>query len=417
MSVNRRWPRGLSIARIDIIPTGDLNIEPGTYRSLADVDAMLARAFARKPAPDGKPYVQIRYTIVFTDGHRWDDDSYFVVAKDVEDGMRRGGILRHLLWRTARKLYANREYPFLAEKGADMLQRLEAAVEPDDEVHRNIAAGVWNAPTMLPDPYAALAGRRRRFEGRRRVVVAPVEIVDPEGRGDAPTVGYPATTNADVRYTANWISVALAGDVRRVPDHASAIWDTWRATVETIDSLVRLKGAPPDEVYIDNEGLWLRQFPRIAAMLADAIASRDDGRRNGSLSFRPVGGTGDDYPDWFTALRGVAGVYVIRERQDDGTVPIVYVGSARGNLYATISRHLQAWRRSKTFWQGMHGTHDPGLTYARDRVDVAVILTTPDDARTVEYETIALLGPRDNVIGQAAPLADADGHADADVPF
>lgn len=412
--------RGPFIARIHILPTGSHSeIRYGTYRSVAEVDAMLAGAFSRTPPPDdNRRYIQIHYRIHWTDGFIA-DESAFMNAKGIAEGLRRGGILRHYLWRYARQLSAS-EYPVIAESGLEFARRLLASsVVPDtyphNYPHRNIGASPWTGPTLLPDPYASLAGRRERYR-RRRTVIAPSEVAASAGSGESASVGYPETTNADVRHVTNWISVALAGDVRQVPDRASAIWNTWRATVDTIEELLRISG-PDDAAYVDNEGLWLRQLPRVVAMLADAIAARDSGRRNGRLVFRRVGSVGESYPEWFQRLRDVAGVYVIRERQDDGTTPIVYVGSAQRNLYATISRHLQAWRRSKTFWQGMHGSHDPGLTYARERAEVAVILTTPDDARSVEYDTISALAPRDNLMGQAAAPPDVDGYGDDAVPF
>ncbi|MCW5807688.1 MAG: hypothetical protein KIT31_35370, partial [Deltaproteobacteria bacterium] len=59
--------------------------------------------------------------------------------------------------------------------------------------------------------------------------------------------------------------------------------------------------------------------------------------RNAALSaYRPVGDSGEPYPEWVRRLRGESGVYVIREI--DG--PIVYVGSSVGRLYDTLTRHL-----------------------------------------------------------------------------
>ena len=44
--------------------------------------------------------------------------------------------------------------------------------------------------------------------------------------------------------------------------------------------------------------------------------------------------------------------------------------------------------------------HDPGLTYERDSVEVAIRLTKPDDSLDEEMRLIARLRPRDNLIGQ-----------------
>lgn len=121
--------------------------------------------------------------------------------------------------------------------------------------------------------------------------------------------------------------------------------------------------------------------------------------RNGTLSaYRPVGDRGEPYPDWVRALKDEAGVYVIRDAE---THEVLYVGSSAGRLYDTLTRHLQTWRRYKGFWRGQYGEgSDPGLTYPRGDVEVAVRLTSPDDALDEEMRLIARLRPRDNQIGQ-----------------
>lgn len=130
--------------------------------------------------------------------------------------------------------------------------------------------------------------------------------------------------------------------------------------------------------------------------------------RNGSLVYRRVGAPGDAYPEWVRALKGKAGVYVIR---DADSAEILYVGSSAGRLYDTLTRHFQTWRRWKGFWKGQYGEgHDPGLTYDRDSVAVAVRLTSPSKSLDEEMRLIARLRPRDNLIGQ--PEA-----AEEQVPF
>jgi hypothetical protein len=119
--------------------------------------------------------------------------------------------------------------------------------------------------------------------------------------------------------------------------------------------------------------------------------------RNASLVYRPIGASGEPYPGWVRALKGKSGVYVIREIGGD----IVYVGSSTRRLYDTLTRHLQQWRRWKGFWKGHYGEgHDPGLTYARDSVEVAVRLTSPSEALDEELRLIARLRPRDNLLGR-----------------
>jgi hypothetical protein len=135
----------------------------------------------------------------------------------------------------------------------------------------------------------------------------------------------------------------------------------------------------------------------------DAI---DPSVRNAGLVYRPIGRTGDPYPDWVRALAGKSGIYVIREIRRDGSTPTVYVGESHANrLYQTLTRHFQTWRRSKKFWVGQYtGTqsHDPGLTYPRDKVMVAARVMSGARAIAEETRLIARLRPRDNLIGQPA---------------
>ena len=123
--------------------------------------------------------------------------------------------------------------------------------------------------------------------------------------------------------------------------------------------------------------------------------------RNASLVYRQVGASGEPYPEWVRALKGKSGVYVIREIGGD----IVYVGSSSADrLYETLTRHFQTWRRYKGFWKGQYAEGaDPGLTYARDSVEVAVRVTSSSGALDEELKLIDRLAPRDNQIGQRAP--------------
>ncbi|MBV8757170.1 MAG: peptidoglycan DD-metalloendopeptidase family protein [Deltaproteobacteria bacterium] len=122
--------------------------------------------------------------------------------------------------------------------------------------------------------------------------------------------------------------------------------------------------------------------------------------RNGGFLYRPVGAANEPYPEWVRALRGKAGVYVIR---DTTSREIVYVGSSTTQLYDTLTRHFQTWRRWKGFWRGQYGEgHDPGLTYPRHRVEVAVRVTSPNQALDEEMRLIRKLKPRDNLTGVPA---------------
>jgi hypothetical protein len=132
-------------------------------------------------------------------------------------------------------------------------------------------------------------------------------------------------------------------------------------------------------------------------------------RRNAAFHYRPVGERGERYPEWVRSLRGRSGVYVIRERPDDSgeDPPVVYVGQSQtGRLYETMTRHLQEWTRRKSFWRGQFSANDPGVTYPRDSVEVAVRLTAPSRALDEEARLIRALRPRDNVLGQPDDLDD-----------
>ena len=132
-----------------------------------------------------------------------------------------------------------------------------------------------------------------------------------------------------------------------------------------------------------------------------------DARRNAGFVYRTVGARGEAYPDWLQRIKGSSGVYVIRQRDRDGDPVIVYVGESHsGRLFETLTRHFQEWRRWKGFWRDQFGEgHDPGLTYQRDRVDVAVKATSPSAALDEEARLIRRLRPRDNLLGQ--PEAEA----------
>lgn len=138
--------------------------------------------------------------------------------------------------------------------------------------------------------------------------------------------------------------------------------------------------------------------------LAEVIAAPElDERRNAGLTYRSLGESGTPYPSWVRQLKGKSGVYVIREAGRNGDSEIVYVGESHTDrLYHTLTRHFQTWRRSKRFWSGQYGGqgHDPGLTYARDRVTVAVRVLPSHRAIDEEARLIARLRPRDNLIGQ-----------------
>jgi hypothetical protein len=112
--------------------------------------------------------------------------------------------------------------------------------------------------------------------------------------------------------------------------------------------------------------------------------------------YRPVGNAGDPYPDWLRDLDGKSGVASIRSKR---TGEVLYVGeSASGNLYKNLTRHFQEWRRQKGYPKGNPKEgHDPGVTYDRDTVDVAIEKLPDRQALGRKKKLVAQLQPRDNI--------------------
>lgn len=155
-----------------------------------------------------------------------------------------------------------------------------------------------------------------------------------------------------------------------------------------------------------DPSLYLDAWTRVASVSTPTlVASAAPSPRNGTMSaYRQLGERGQPYPAWIRALKGKAGVYIIR---DAATHECLYVGSSAGRLYDTLTRHFQVWRRYKGFWRGQYAEGaDPGLTYPRADVEVAVRLTSPIDALNEEMRVIARLRPRDNQIGQPDVVTD-----------
>ncbi len=143
-----------------------------------------------------------------------------------------------------------------------------------------------------------------------------------------------------------------------------------------------------------DPALAMRAWRSLAAPRETLVA------RNGALHYRPIGARGEAYPQWVRDLKDRSGVYLIR---DSDTHELLYVGSSVRRLYDTLTRHFQVWRRWKTFWKDQYAqSHDPGLTYDRDSVEVAVRITRADDALDEEARLIHRMRPRDNLLGQRA---------------
>jgi hypothetical protein len=151
------------------------------------------------------------------------------------------------------------------------------------------------------------------------------------------------------------------------------------------------------------------QLTKLERDLAEHTRAVERAAQRGRLSaFRTVGGDRDQaWPAWALALRGQPGCYVIR---DAAAGRVLYVGSAKNDLYATMTRHFQGWRRSKKWWKGLRGpgAHDPGLVYKRSGSEVAIQLTEQDERLVVEAALIERFVPRDNLVKHP------DGDAEAD---
>lgn len=422
---NASTPPRVSRVVLSIIK-GTRDLRRAVFDTIANADARLAADFPELPAHDAEPMGWVGGVVYWSD-HEETHVRFYVTRQHLENAQADGGILRHALLRDARLEASATSYegfPNSKEtvkrrtaRGRSMLARIEAATR-DEGAHRNVATSAWASPTLLPDPAEAIRRLRDRFAGRRRLVAARGEADDGDA-GDG--TGYPATNHADVKYATNYITLALANDLRSFDDVTQGVIENhWRAVRDMIETLLRA-GSATDE-YRDNEGFWTRQLPALVHLLDEARAV-ERAPRNGKLTFRPVGRRGEAYPPWVADLRGRSGVYVIRAPGESGDLEIVYVGSSSADrLHATLTRHFQTWRRWKGFWRGQYGEgHDPGLTYDRDTAEAAVIVTPPQHAYEMEMRLIRRLRPRDNLVGQSGAedwYADAASTtATAEVPF
>jgi hypothetical protein len=119
------------------------------------------------------------------------------------------------------------------------------------------------------------------------------------------------------------------------------------------------------------------------------------------MKWRAIGNAGEPFPAWVRALKNKSGVYAIRTRGWFSTT-IVYVGESHtGGLYKTLTRHFQGWHRQKKFWFGQYAPAqtDPGHTYDRGDVEIAVRTSSRDRALSLQADWIARLKPRDNHAG------------------
>ena len=103
------------------------------------------------------------------------------------------------------------------------------------------------------------------------------------------------------------------------------------------------------------------------------------------------------------ATQGRSGAYVIRPLNGDEP----YIGSSNaGRLYRTMIRHFQEWDRRHGY--DRHHPYNrseeaPGVTFDRERVEVAVVLCAPADARALEADIMRHLRPRGELANVLSP--------------
>ena len=145
----------------------------------------------------------------------------------------------------------------------------------------------------------------------------------------------------------------------------------------------------------------------IKAFLGQKPAMSSRTSRGSALVFRSIGSDGEPWPTWLRSYKSACGVYAIKE-----SGKVVYVGSSKKRLYDTVTRHFQQWKRKKNWWKGAYGAgHDPGLTYARGRCEVAVRTCACGEELEEETRLIERLQPRDNLVERP------DGEELPDAPF
>jgi excinuclease UvrABC nuclease subunit len=101
------------------------------------------------------------------------------------------------------------------------------------------------------------------------------------------------------------------------------------------------------------------------------------------MNFRPVV-EGRSYADWIGQYRDKSGVYLIRAK-DGGE--ILYIGESHSDtLTRTLTRHFNKWTGPTA-----------GPTYARSKVEVAVIKTRKERALEYQNALIEEHRPKDNI--------------------
>lgn len=117
------------------------------------------------------------------------------------------------------------------------------------------------------------------------------------------------------------------------------------------------------------------------------------------LLWRKVRTEDGAFADWVRDLSDLSGVYLIRSDPTRFTEELLYIGES--HTYAKPGRKRTYRGLYRTLTRHFHG-HDwsQGITYDPDDVEVAVIITTPEQApeTIIDYQDllIAMYQPRDN---------------------
>jgi len=271
------------IARVRILWSENSAVPVRSFHSLADADAALATAFERVPPPEGGAYDKTAFEVLWTDGERHEGRAD-VRRIDLHTAPEAGGIIRQHLnhvgrWLRDRSstspLWTPEEAADRKAWGEELLRRLDR--EPTfgnvgrarnlDHIPEHIVLPIGTtseqvAVTLLPDPSAAVAELEAHFASIRPAV--------PVWMGHGRTV--PKTTNEDVTYAANWLSLALAHDMAplraRTGRPHGAIWDRWGKTIEHVR---RQLDDDPDRAYRDSVRFWSDQVPALAMHVERAL--------------------------------------------------------------------------------------------------------------------------------------------------
>src|SRR5690242_14068015 len=123
---------------------------------------------------------------------------------------------------------------------------------------------------------------------------------------------------------------------------------------------------------------------------AGSLAGKNNTSGNMNLNYSPVADARGRLLKWLNQFRKRSGVYVIRK---PGLLfqTVLYVGESHtNNLKKTILRHFQKWT-GKT----------AGPTYARTKVELAVISCKSEEAVELQNKVIGQLNPQDNIKGES----------------